>query len=158
MRVDTQARKTLTINITPLVDVVFILLIFFMLASKFVSYQSIDIEISSNSHVPSFSDSEVNATKVYISERGYYEVNNNIYDSDGVMEELNYYKTIRSVFYYFSEPNSSVQSTVSLLDVFDKLNITNLVFQLNMIINEGKRAFGDKELGIICFINIVFYF
>lgn len=25
-----------------------------------------------------------------------------------------------------------------------------------MIINEGKRAFGDKELGIICFINIVF--
>ncbi len=132
MRVDTQARKTLTINITPLVDVVFILLIFFMLASKFVSYQSIDIEISSNSHAPSFSDSEVNATKVYISERGYYEVNNNIYDSDGVMEEIKiiYKNNPFSFFIIFSEPNSSVQSTVSLLDVFDKLNITNLVFSV----------------------------
>ena len=36
MRIDVPARKTTSISLTPLIDVVFILLVFFMLATRFI--------------------------------------------------------------------------------------------------------------------------
>jgi biopolymer transport protein ExbD len=43
MRIDRPARKKSRISLTPLIDVVFLLLIFFMLASTFLHYNGLDL-------------------------------------------------------------------------------------------------------------------
>lgn len=46
-------RRRSAISLTPLIDVVFILLLFFMLSSQFVRWQSLDIPLAQNSPVQS---------------------------------------------------------------------------------------------------------
>lgn len=46
-------RRRSSISLTPLIDVVFILLLFFMLSSQFVRWQSLDIPLAQNSPVQS---------------------------------------------------------------------------------------------------------
>ncbi|MEZ5840820.1 MAG: biopolymer transporter ExbD [Hyphomicrobiales bacterium] len=47
MRIDPAATKTRSISLTPLIDVVFLLLVFFMLASTFLKYSGIDLATAS---------------------------------------------------------------------------------------------------------------
>ena len=43
MKLFVKENKTLEINIAPLIDIVFLLLIFFMLASEFTDFKTIDL-------------------------------------------------------------------------------------------------------------------
>ena len=45
------ARKRSLVNLTPLIDVVFILLIFFMLASNFIRWHSLEISVGEASEI-----------------------------------------------------------------------------------------------------------
>ena len=48
MRLDSSSKKQrLAISLTPLIDVVFILLLFFMLTSRFEHYQSLEVNLAS---------------------------------------------------------------------------------------------------------------
>jgi len=53
MKLFVKENKTLEINIAPLIDIVFLLLIFFMLASEFIDYKTIDLvsPIESNKNI-----------------------------------------------------------------------------------------------------------
>lgn len=49
MHIDVPARRRAVIGLTPLIDVVFILLVFFMLASSFLDWRVIDLATGSSS-------------------------------------------------------------------------------------------------------------
>ena len=51
MQLFTKEKKTIEINVAPLIDVVFLLLIFFMLASEFTDFKTIDMISPNQSEV-----------------------------------------------------------------------------------------------------------
>ena len=55
MRLDLPARKPASIGLTPLIDVVFILLVFFMLASSFVKWRAIELDAAASTQAASSS-------------------------------------------------------------------------------------------------------
>jgi len=52
MEISEKSRQRALISLTPLIDVVFILLVFFMLASSFVEWKFIDLGIKESKAVP----------------------------------------------------------------------------------------------------------
>jgi biopolymer transport protein ExbD len=52
MRIDSPAPARHSISLTPLIDVVFILLIFFMLASSFAKWQGVELSVGQSQEVP----------------------------------------------------------------------------------------------------------
>ena len=60
MNLFSKEKKNIDINVAPLIDIVFLLLIFFMLASEFTDFKTIDM-VS-----PNQSNKEINETKLPI--------------------------------------------------------------------------------------------
>ena len=58
MNLFSKEKKNIDINVAPLIDIVFLLLIFFMLASEFTDFKTIDM-VS-----PNQSNKEINETKL----------------------------------------------------------------------------------------------
>src|SRR5690606_697202 len=56
MRIDVPPRKTASISLTPLIDVVFILLVFFMLATRFVDLSRQPLSVAVTSEQPDSSE------------------------------------------------------------------------------------------------------
>ena len=72
---ETGKRKKVLISLTPLIDVVFILLVFFMLATSFTKWNSINL---SSSEATDIVEMEKKGTLVQIVRTGVYKVNNTI--------------------------------------------------------------------------------
>ena len=74
MNLFSKEKKNIDINVAPLIDIVFLLLIFFMLASEFTDFKTIDM-VS-----PNQSNKEINETKlpiiIELSENGIININN----------------------------------------------------------------------------------
>ena len=76
MNLFSKEKKNIDINVAPLIDIVFLLLIFFMLASEFTDFKTIDM-VS-----PNQSNKEINKTKlpiiIELSKNGIININNSI--------------------------------------------------------------------------------
>ena len=67
-------KKNIEINVAPLIDVVFLLLIFFMLTSEFTDFKTIDM-ISPNQSNDSIKNNDLPII-IYLSEKGLIEIDN----------------------------------------------------------------------------------
>ncbi|MEX0732327.1 MAG: biopolymer transporter ExbD [Aquisalimonadaceae bacterium] len=86
MRIETgQRRRRQLIGLTPLIDVVFILLIFFMLASSFSNWQSISLGVPGEGRAPA-ADSETLVVRVLAD--GSLEVDGDRIDSDALVSRF----------------------------------------------------------------------
>lgn len=68
MRIDSPPRRRAQISLTPLIDVVFILLVFFMLASNFTQLRTIGVNIPADAGAPA-EGAEALLVRVYADER-----------------------------------------------------------------------------------------
>ena len=119
-------KKNIDINIAPLIDIVFLLLIFFMLASEFTDFKTIDM-VS-----PNQSNKEINETKlpiiIELSENGIININNKEIAFNKlsiIVDDMLTNKKINKVV--ISTPNETkVNVLIKIVDIIRSLGIENI--------------------------------
>ena len=126
MNLFSKEKKNIDINVAPLIDIVFLLLIFFMLASEFTDFKTIDM-VS-----PNQSNKEINETKlpiiIELSENGIININNKEIAFNKLsitVEEMLTNKKINKVV--ISTPNETkVNVLIKIVDIIRNLGIENV--------------------------------
>ena len=115
------------INLTPIIDVVFILLIFFMLATNFQDFSQTDIELSSESSKSMSSDKKMYVVSVD-KDKSYMLNDKNLHLNDIKAKILS---SVRSEEEHLVviKPNDDVnmQSILSVMEDFKNSDINNLL-------------------------------
>ncbi len=129
MQFKRQAKENVDVNMTPLIDVVFLLLIFFMVSTTFTDKTEIKLDLPKASGSAQMKQPE--AVKLVISSQGDYSVN-------GAKLINNNMATIKSAiskatngdkstpFIITADANTSHQSVVKVMDAAGQLGFTNL--------------------------------
>ena len=126
MNLFSKEKKNIDINVAPLIDIVFLLLIFFMLASEFTDFKTIDM-VS-----PNQSNKEINETKlpiiIELSENGIININNKEIAFNKLsitVDEMLTNKNINKVV--ISTPNETkVNILIKIVDIIRSLGIENI--------------------------------
>ena len=126
MNLFSKEKKNIDINVAPLIDIVFLLLIFFMLASEFTDFKTIDM-VS-----PNQSNKEINKTKlpiiIELSENGIININNKEIAFNKLsitVDEMLANKNINKVV--ISTPNETkVNILIKIVDIIRSLGIENI--------------------------------
>ena len=126
MNLFSKEKKNIDINVAPLIDIVFLLLIFFMLASEFTDFKTIDM-VS-----PNQSNKEINETKlpiiIELSENGIININNKEIEFNKLsitVDEMLANKNINKVI--ISTPNETkVNVLIKIVDIIRNLGIENI--------------------------------
>ena len=104
MKFRRQAREELSVNLTPLIDVVFLLLIFFMVSTTFTRESELSIDLPEATG--SLRNEEEREIIVQIDELGQYRVNGKaLVDQDA--------RTLQAAIYQISEGDTSLPMTIS---------------------------------------------
>lgn len=118
----------LEVNLTPLIDVVFLLLIFFMVSTSFKLETQIDLELPT---AEGQSEPTTDLMVVSVSSRGQYAINNNVVlnqASSGLSRAVELaieaLKPERVVL--MADARASHQSVVTLLDILTQAGITRV--------------------------------
>ena len=82
-----EEKELISINITPLIDIVFLLLVFFMLATSFIQKSTIEINLSSGKTVKI--DNEKNTAIVILNKKGLIYLNNKLIKVTNIRNEIN---------------------------------------------------------------------
>ena len=82
-----EEKELISINITPLIDIVFLLLVFFMLATSFIQKSTIEINLSSGKTVKI--DNENNTAVVILNKKGLIYLNNKLIKVTNIRNEIN---------------------------------------------------------------------
>ena len=82
-----EEKELISINITPLIDIVFLLLVFFMLATSFIQKSTIEINLSSGKTVKI--DNEKNTAIVILNKKGLIYLNNKLINVSNIRKEIN---------------------------------------------------------------------
>ena len=81
-----EEKELISINITPLIDIVFLLLVFFMLATSFIQKSTIEINLSSGKTVKI--DNEKNTAVVILNKKGLIYLNNKLIKVTNIRNEI----------------------------------------------------------------------
>ncbi len=124
MLLDSYQRPKQLISMTPLIDVVFILLLFFMLSSTFNRTKQIEVSTSSGGQPSQISES----VKLLITEPGFVRINDNVIsvNSDEFTKQLKEYAASGDKLFLAARSHISVQEIIHLLDSAKHYGITNL--------------------------------
>ena len=82
-----EEKELISINITPLIDIVFLLLVFFMLATSFIQKSTIEVNLSSGKTVKV--DNEKNRAVVILNKKGLIYLNNKLINVTNIRKEIN---------------------------------------------------------------------
>ena len=82
-----EEKELISINITPLIDIVFLLLIFFMLATSFIQKSTIEINLNSGKTVKI--DNAKNTAVVILNKKGLIYLNNKLIKVTNIRNEIN---------------------------------------------------------------------
>ena len=81
-----EEKELISINITPLIDIVFLLLVFFMLATSFIQKSTIEVNLSSGKTVKV--DNEKNRAVVILNKKGLIYLNNKLIKVTNIRNEI----------------------------------------------------------------------
>ena len=82
-----EERELISINITPLIDIVFLLLVFFMLATSFIQKSTIEVNLSSGKTINI--DNEKNTVVVILNKKGLIYLNSKLINISNIRNEIN---------------------------------------------------------------------
>lgn len=118
LQLNSAARRK-SISLTPLIDVVFILLLFFMLTSSFLHERQIDVSAATESSL----QERVNVEQIInlLNNDGEFRLNQRVYSIHDLSQiEAIVSQNKKTVFVIEAANGVNTQSIVSILDVFKK--------------------------------------
>ena len=119
-------KKNIKINIIPLIDIIFLMLVFFMLATNFSEKKEISFKLKQNIEI--LNDSQENLL-IYIKNNSF--VINEESIKKGNLEEivLSYWnsKNYKNII-ILNDKNSNLQKLILILDILKKNEIKNVSF------------------------------
>jgi len=81
-----EERELISINITPLIDIVFLLLVFFMLATSFIQKSTMEINLSSGKTIDI--ETQKNTVILILNKKGLIYLNNKLINTSSIRNEV----------------------------------------------------------------------
>ncbi len=124
MLVPTAPKKSL-VNLTPLIDVVFILLIFFMLASNFIRWHYIELAVGEVSEIEINHD---HVSIITINNTGEYLLNKELLPIEKIISEVRQHVRVdlEHPIVIQSSQNTNVQAVVDVLNMLKDFAGSNI--------------------------------
>ncbi|MFQ3347119.1 MAG: biopolymer transport protein ExbD [Candidatus Azotimanducaceae bacterium] len=145
MRRSRASRREATVELTPLIDVVFLLLIFFMVSTSFVQNEALNVDLpQANGDAQSSQDLYIN---VIVQEDGRYEIDGNLVADESLAGLVN---TLRSIVEKNAAQNNSLpviisadalathQSVVRIMDACAQAGLSQISLATQPILNPSK--------------------
>ena len=119
-------KKNIKINIIPLIDIIFLMLVFFMLATNFSEKKEISFKLKQNIEI--FNDSQENLL-IYIKNNSFVINEDSIENSNVEEKVLSYWnsKNFKNII-ILNDKNSNLQMLIFILDILKKNEIKNVSF------------------------------
>ena len=119
-------KKMTKIGLTPIIDVVFILLIFFMLATNFQTFNKTDIALSKES--ASIAESEKKIFLIEFDNEGIFKLNDQLLDLDQIKSQILTSKKEKEDYMVIAKPaeNVDVQLILNLIANLKASEINNI--------------------------------
>ena len=119
-------RKNIKINIIPLIDIIFLMLVFFMLATNFSEKKEISFKLKQN--IETFNYDQENLI-IYIKSNSFV-INENLIKNSQIEEKVISYwnKKIYKNIIILNDDNSNLQKLIFILDILKKNQIKNVSF------------------------------
>ena len=119
-------RKNIKINIIPLIDIIFLMLVFFMLATNFSEKKEISFKLKQN--IETLNNNQENLL-IYIKDNSFVINENSIKNSKIEEEVLKYWnsKNYENVI-ILNDENSNLQKLIFILDILKKNQIKKVSF------------------------------
>jgi biopolymer transport protein ExbD len=119
-------KKNIKINIIPLIDIIFLMLVFFMLATNFSEKKEISFKLKPN--IETLDDSQENLL-IFIKNNSFVINENSITKSKIEEKVLNYWnsKNYKNII-ILNDKNSNLQKLIFILDILKKNKIKNVSF------------------------------
>ena len=119
-------KKSIKINIIPLIDIIFLMLVFFMLATNFSEKKEISFKLKQN--IETLNDVQENLL-IYIKNNSYV-INDDSIKNNNIEEKvLSYWssKNYKNII-ILNDKNSNLQKLIFILDILKKNEIKNVSF------------------------------
>ena len=119
-------KKNIKINIIPLIDIIFLMLVFFMLATNFSEKKEISFKLKQNIEI--LNDSQENLL-IYIRNNSFVINEDSIENSNVEEKVLSYWnsKNFKNII-ILNDKNSNLQKLIFILDILKKNEIKNVSF------------------------------
>jgi biopolymer transport protein ExbD len=119
-------KKNIKINIIPLIDIIFLMLVFFMLATNFSEKKEISFKLKQN--IETLNDDQENLI-IYIKSNSFV-INENLIKNSQIEEKVISYwnKKIYKNIIILNDDNSNLQKLIFILDILKKNQIKNVSF------------------------------
>ena len=119
-------KKNIKINIIPLIDIIFLMLVFFMLATNFSEKKEISFKLKQN--IETLNDSQENLL-IYIKNNSFVINEESIKNSNIEEKVLSYWnsKNYKNII-ILNDKNSNLQKLIFILDILKKNQIKNVSF------------------------------
>ena len=125
--VKVSSKKRIKVNIIPLIDIIFLMLVFFMLATNFEKNKQIDLSIAENMK----SENQSNLIlEIIIKNDGSFLINKKQVEKENIetkVIEIWNTKKYKEIF-ILNEKSSIVQDLVFLIDILKNNNIEKIYF------------------------------
>ena len=119
-------KKNIKINIIPLIDIIFLMLVFFMLATNFSEKKEISFKLKQN--IETFSNDQENLL-IYIKNNSFVINEGSIKSSEIEEEVLNYWNSKKyQNIVILNDKKSNLQKLIFILDILKKNQIKNVSF------------------------------
>ena len=119
-------KKNIKINIIPLIDIIFLMLVFFMLATNFSEKKEISFKLKKN--IETLNDNQENLI-IYIKNNSFV-INKDFIKKSKIEEKvLSYWNTKNyENIIILNDENSNLQKLIFILDILKKNQIKNVSF------------------------------
>ena len=111
-----EEKELISINITPLIDIVFLLLVFFMLATSFIQKSTIEVNLSSGKNVEI--ENEKNTIVLILNKKGQIYLNKKLINISSIRNEVISIieKNPKSKILIKSDKKLAVQKVIRLIE------------------------------------------